>query len=67
MIARDKEHRTELLELLGQEGKVVVFVRSDVAYVAKHCQVGCFWDDLENIIGFWGLQVQIREYLDRHT
>ena len=57
VVAEDEEHGAELVELEGQEGEVVVLVRCDVAHVAEQRQVGCLGDDLEDIVGFWGLQM----------
>ena len=37
---RDKEHRSKLLQLTSQKGKVVVLVPYDIADVSKQCKVG---------------------------
>ena len=61
MVAWDKEYNAELFELQSQEGEEVVFVRYNVANVTKQRQVGCRWDNFEDIVCFWRLQMQVGE------
>ncbi|EXJ89553.1 hypothetical protein A1O3_02620 [Capronia epimyces CBS 606.96] len=67
MITGDEEHSAELMELEGQKGKIVVLVDRNVSHIAKQRQVGRLWDDLEDIVAFWSLQMEIGENPDRHS
>lgn len=63
-VSRDEQDDTKLFKLLCQESDALIFVQYDVTDVTEKGQPRCFWDDLEGVVGFWSLQMQVRQGLD---
>ncbi len=66
VVARHEENSLKLPELLRKKSKTFILVRDDVTYVAKQSKVGCLSLDFEDVVGFGGFEMKVREYLDLH-
>jgi hypothetical protein len=66
MIAGKEDHGSKLAELSGQKPKTVDFVCCDVANITQKSQLRRFGLNLEHIVCFGSLQMQVRENLNRH-
>ena len=42
-------------------------MRGDVADVAEEGEVGCVRDDGEDVVGFWGFEMEVRDDLESHV
>jgi hypothetical protein len=59
VVAEDEKDSAELSDLFLEEGEAIVLVRGNVTDVAQQCQIGRFWSDLEDVVAFWSLQVEV--------